>query len=171
MKHFGIDLSEGSDIENLTVPSGTAYPGLPSVGELFFRTDFNALVVYNGSAWSRVQTQQSIPVACSDETTALTTGLKVTFRMPYAMTLVSVKASLTTAQASGNIFTVDITSNGTSIFSTLLTIDNSETTSGTAVTPAVLSTTSLSADAEIKISITQAGTGGTGLKVYLIGVA
>ena len=36
---------------------------------------------------------QSIIVAASDETTALTTGTaKVTFRMPYAFTLTSVRA-------------------------------------------------------------------------------
>ena len=48
-------------------------------------------------------------LAASDESTALTTGTgKVTFRMPYAMTLTGVRCSLTTAQASGSIVTVDI---------------------------------------------------------------
>jgi hypothetical protein len=58
-----------------------------------------------------------IQVAASDETTALTTGTeKVTFRMPYAMTLTAVRASLSTAQASGSIFTVDINEGGTTIY-------------------------------------------------------
>lgn len=112
-----------------------------------------------------------IQLAASDETTALTTGTaKVTFRMPHAMTLTGVRASLTTAQASGSIFTVDINESGTSILSTKLTIDNTEKTSVTAATPAVISDSSLADDAEITIDIDQIGDGtATGLKITLIG--
>ena len=112
-----------------------------------------------------------IQLAASDETTALTTGTaKVTFRMPHAMTVTSVRASLTTAQASGSIFTVDINESGTSILSTKLTIDNTEKTSTTAATPAVISDTALADDAEITIDIDQIGNGtATGLKITLIG--
>lgn len=114
---------------------------------------------------------QSIVVAASDETTALATGTaKVTFRMPYAFTLTSVRASLTTAQSSGSIFTVDINEGGTSILSTKLTIDNTEKTSTTATTAAVISDTALADDAEITIDIDQIGDGtAKGLKVVLIG--
>lgn len=114
---------------------------------------------------------QMIPIACSDETTNLTTGTaKVTFRMPYAFTVTGVRASLTTAQPSGSIFTVDINEGGTSILSTKLTIDNTEKTSTTAATPAVISDASLADDAEITIDIDQVGDAGAkGLKVYLIG--
>lgn len=114
---------------------------------------------------------ESLIIAVSDETTALTVGTgKVTFRMPYAFTLTAVRASLTTAQASGSIFTVDINENGASILSTKLTIDNTEKTSATAATAPVLSDTSLADDAEITIDIDQIGNGSAaGLKVYLIG--
>lgn len=114
---------------------------------------------------------QSIIVAASDETTALTTGTaKVTFRMPYAFTLAAVRASLTTAQASGSIFTVDINEGGTTILSTKLTIDNTEKTSTTATTSAVISDTALADDTEITIDIDQVGNGtAKGLKVVLIG--
>ena len=110
-------------------------------------------------------------LAASDETTALTTGTsKVTFRMPYAMTLSAVRCSLTTAQTSGSIFTVDINEGGTTILSTKLTIDNTEKTSTTAATPAVISDTSLANDAEITIDIDQIGDGtAKGLKITLIG--
>jgi len=110
-------------------------------------------------------------VAASDETTALTAGLaKITFRMPRAVTLTTVRASLTTAQASGSIFTVDINEGGSSILSTKLTIDNTETTSTTAATPTVISDTALADDAEITIDIDQIGNGtAKGLKVMLIG--
>lgn len=115
--------------------------------------------------------RQCIAIACSDETTALTTGTgKVTFRMPYAFTVTSVKASLTTAQTSGNIFTVDINEGGTSILSTKITIDNNEETTATAATAAVVSDSALAADAEITIDIDQIGNGtAKGLKVYIIG--
>jgi hypothetical protein len=114
---------------------------------------------------------EAIQLAASDETTALTTGTgKVTFRMPFAMTLTAVRASLTTAQASGSIFTVDINESGTTILSTKLTIDNTEKTSTTAATPAVISDTALADDAEITIDIDQIGNGtATGLKITLIG--
>jgi hypothetical protein len=112
---------------------------------------------------------ESIIVACSNETTALTTGTKVTFRMPYAFTLSEVRASLTTAQASGSTFTVDIHESGTTVLSTKITIDNTEKTSETG-TPAVISDAALADDAEMKIDIDQVGDGtATGLKVTMIG--
>lgn len=114
---------------------------------------------------------ESIIVAASDETTALTAGTtKVTFRMPYAFTLTAVRASLTTAQASGSIFTVDINEGGATILSTKLTIDNTEKTSTTAATAPVLSDTALADDAEITVDIDQVGDGtAKGLKITLIG--
>jgi hypothetical protein len=122
----------------------------------------------NGT-WQALPTE--IQVAASDETTALTTGTaKVTFRMPYAMTVTAVRASLSTAQASGSIFTVDINEGGTTILSTKLTIDNTEKTSTTAATPAVVSDSALADDAEITIDIDQIGDGtAAGLKITIIG--
>lgn len=120
-----------------------------------------------------VPPSQSIVAACSDEITALTAGVgKVTFRNPYAsaFTITHVKASLTTAQATGSILTIDINEAGTTILSTKLTIDNTEKTSETAATAAVVSDASIAADAEITVDIDQVGDGtAKGLKVYLIG--
>lgn len=134
------------------------------------------IATFNGTSGKLVQdggkrTPLIIPIACSDETTALTTGTgKVTFRMPCAMTLTAVRASLTTAQASGSIFTVDINEAGTTILSTKLTIDNTEKTSTTAATAPVISDANLADDAEITIDIDQIGDGtAKGLKAYLIG--
>lgn len=114
---------------------------------------------------------EALVLAASDETTALTTGTsKMTFRMPYAFTVSAVRASLTTAQTSGSIFTVDINDGGTTILSTKLTIDNTEKTSTTAATPPVISNTALADDAEITIDIDQVGDGtAKGLKITLIG--
>jgi hypothetical protein len=113
--------------------------------------------------------KDTIVVAVSDETTAITTGTaKVTFRMPWAMTLTAVRASLTTASSSGTP-TVDINEAGSTILSTKLTIDANEKTSATAAVAAVISDTGLADDAEMTIDIDVAGTGAAGLKVYLIG--
>jgi hypothetical protein len=137
--------------------------------------DENVELLHNGSSWVTTSTAgnptESLIVACSDETTALTAGsLKVTFRMPYAFTVSAVRASLATAQTSGSIFTVDINESGTSILSTKLTIDNGEETSTTAATPAVISDSSLADDAKMSVDIDQIGDGtAKGLKVVLIG--
>jgi hypothetical protein len=117
-----------------------------------------------------ITTAKVFIVAASDESTALTTGTgKLTFRMPYAMTLTAVRASVNTAQGSGSILTVDINEGGTTVLSTKLTIDNSEETSTTAATAAVISDSSIADDAEITIDIDQVGTAPTGLKITLIG--
>ena len=114
-----------------------------------------------------------IQIACSDETTALTTGTaKVTFRMPYAFTLTGVRASVTTAPT-GSVLTVNIKESGSTILSTKITIDATEKTSTTAATPPVISDSSLADDAEITIDIDTVGStvAGAGLKVTLIGYA
>jgi hypothetical protein len=120
---------------------------------------------------TNVKLTESLIIACSDETTALTAGTsKTTLRMPYAFTVSAVRASLSTAQATGSIFTVDINEAGTSILSTKLTIDNTEKTSTTAATAAVISDSSIADDAEITVDIDQIGDGtAKGLKVCLIG--
>jgi hypothetical protein len=110
-----------------------------------------------------------IQAAVSDELTAITTGTaKLTFRMPYAMTLLAARASLSTASSSG-LPAIDINKNGASIFSTTITIDVSEKTSTTAATAAVITTTAFADDDEITVDIDAAGTGAKGLKIALIG--
>lgn len=113
-----------------------------------------------------------IGVACSDETTDLETGTAVvTFRVPAAMTLTGVRASVGTAPTGANLI-VDINEGGTSILSTKLSIDAGEKTSTTAATPAVISDTALADDAEITVDVDQVGStvAGAGLKVWLVGV-
>lgn len=108
-------------------------------------------------------------IVVGDETTNIATGTaKVTFRMPYALTLTAVRASLSTASSSG-LPGVDVKNGGVSVFSTVVTIDASAKTSVGATTPAVISGAALADNAEITIDITAAGTGAKGLKVTLIG--
>jgi hypothetical protein len=113
-----------------------------------------------------------IQLAVSDETTVLTTGTgKITFRMPYAMQLQEVRASLNVAGTTSGITTIDINESGSSILSTKLTIDLTEKTSTTSATPAVISDGSLADDAEITIDIDAISGGATekGLKILLKG--
>lgn len=112
-----------------------------------------------------------IGIACSDETTAIETGTaKATFRMPHALTLTGVRASVNGAPT-GSTIIVNVKEGGSTIFSTKVSIDASETTSTTAATPAVISDTALADDAVITVDIDQVGssTPGTGLKIWLIG--
>jgi len=122
-----------------------------------------------------LETIDSMPfeltVAVSDETTDLTTGTaKLTFRMPYAITLTEVRANVNTAPTGATIV-VDINESGTTVLSTKLSIDASEKTSTTAATAPVISDSALADDAEITIDIDQIGStiAGKGLKVTLIG--
>lgn len=114
---------------------------------------------------------KSFKVEVTDEVTNIGAGTaKRTFRMPYAMTLTAVRCELLVAQASGSIFTVDINESGNTILSTKLTIDNTETTSVTATTAAVISDTALADDAIMTIDVDQIGDGSAiGLKITLIG--
>jgi hypothetical protein len=144
-------------------------------GMTFWVEDENVFLAATSSSafdtFSSGNPTESFIIACSDESTALTTGTaKVTFRMPYAFTVTAVRASLATAQASGSIFTVDINEAGTTIISTKLTIDNTEKTSTTAATAPVISDSALADDAEMTVDIDQVGDGtAKGLKVVLIG--
>lgn len=156
--------------------SGTGLPSTTIVGQtLYIPLMYNSTTAkYENISQTGIVT--SIPVvitvACSDETTALTIGNgKVTFRMPYAMTVTEVRASLTGAGSTSGATTIDINEGGVSILSTKLTIDFGDTTSVGATTPAVISDSALADNSVITVDI-DGVTGGadeTGLKVYLIG--
>lgn len=120
---------------------------------------------------SSIKNTECICVPMSDETTALTTGTKVTIRMPYAFTITEVRASVTTAPTGGTLLGIDIKESGTTIFSTKPTFDASEKTTTTAATANVLSDTSLADDAEMTFIVDTVGStiAGAGLKAYLIG--
>ena len=125
--------------------------------------------VIAGLATTAQAKAEYLTIACSDESTAITTGTaKITFRMPYAMTLTAVRANVNTASSSG-VITIDINENGSSILGTKLTIDANEKTSTTASSSATISDSNLSDDAEITVDFDTAGTGAKGVKITLIG--
>ena len=138
-------------------------------------------VVAGLPAWAsagHVTQSRAMEIACSDEGTALTTAdnPKVTFRMPYALTLnqgeAGLRASLTGVGSTSGTTTVDVHMNGTTIMaSTKCTIDYGDDTSVGASAEPVITTLTLTDNAEITVEI-DAVTGGadeTGLKIQLIG--
>ena len=143
-------------------------------GQLWVKNDAPNTLWFTDDAGNDKQLDAAdIGVACSDETSALTASTstpKITFRMPHAMTLTEVRASLTT-DASGSGFTVDVHDNGTTVFGTKVTIDDAEGTSTTAATPAVIQDSALADDAKIEVFIDglDSSSAARGLKVWLIG--
>lgn len=118
----------------------------------------------------KTKIDEFLSFALSDETSNLTVGTLISFRMPFAMTLTDVRISVNDAPTVSSLI-VDVKEAGVSIFSTLLSIDATELTSVTAATPAVISDVNLADDALITISTTQVGSGNTGkgLKLTLKG--
>jgi len=112
-----------------------------------------------------------ITLAVTDEISNISTGTsKITFRMPIDMTLTDVRSSVNTAPVGSDI-QVDINIDGSSVLSTILSIDDGTETSVGSASPAVISNNSLTIDSEITIDIDQIGstTAGKGLKLILIG--
>lgn len=141
---------------------GRSTAGTGAVEEITLGTG----VVLDGTT---LRSDYAIGLACSDETTALTAGVKkVAFRMPFAATLLAVRASVTTA-STGSALVVDINEDDISVLSTKLSIDATEKTSVTAASLAVISDPALADDSEISVDIDQIGStvAGSGLKVWL----
>ena len=100
--------------------------------------------IYNYALNTKLN-RRFIVVQVVENTTDVATGDQgVNVPIPFAGTLVSVHAEVKTAGSSGSATTVDINKNGSSILSTKLTIDNTETGSDTAATAAVISDSTVS---------------------------
>lgn len=106
--------------------------------------------------------------AASDfNTTALTAQTSQAMEyLPAAFTVTGVRAYVRTAPT--GLLTIDINEAGSTILSTKLTIDSTEKTSGTAATAAVISDSSIAANAQITVDI-DSTTGGKGLVVCMQG--
>jgi hypothetical protein len=130
------------------------------------------VVTISNGEFVEVEQIEVLERAVSDETANLTIGTaKLTFRMPFAMTLSQVRLNVNTAPT-GSALQVNVKENGTTIFSTKPQIDASSKTSVGSGTPAVISDPALADDAEITVDIDQVGStvAGKGLKICLIGV-
>ena len=168
------DLADGSLTGTLVAAATTSARG--SV-ELATDGETAASVAVQGSDARLVSaTKVEIGIALSAETgdnTASSTVPKVSFRAPFAMTITSLRCSLTKS-ATGAVFIVDVHLSGTTVMTTnKLSVDASELTSTTAATAHTLTTTSVSDDALLELFIDQVGTTagntGEGVKVWIIG--
>ncbi len=112
---------------------------------------------------------ESLAYAASDETTALTCGVKLTWHMPYAFTLTDIKGSLTTVSCCG-VVTVDVHEGACSIMACCkVQFDACENTTETACCPPVITDATLADNAVMTIIVDAAGMCAAGLKVTLIG--
>jgi len=105
-------------------------------------------------------------IACSDETSNLTTGTaKVTFRAPFKMKVTAVRLNVNTSPAGAAVI-VNIKEAGNTLFSVKPQVDAGQLTSTSAPT---FSDTDLADNAEMTIDIDQVGssTAGKGLKVHI----
>lgn len=135
-------------------PGNSYYFGTDAGGSKGFYTFPSAATITNYATF-----------AMSDLTTTLTSGgNKNYWRPPYAIRIVSIKASVLTASSAGAI-TIDVEEGGTTIFSTALTIDASENDSSTAAAAAVISDTDIAANAEMTFDLDGAGANAAGLQV------
>ena len=88
--------------------------------------------------------------------TAIEDGVGGDFRCPQAMTILDVGAYVDTAPT-GSVETYDIEESGSTILSTLITIDATEKSSEDAATPPVVSDAAIAADAIITFNIDGVG--------------
>jgi len=152
-----------SGLPTVPAPADAAPAALAATAAIGTSTDY----AREDHAHQRDSDVLVIPVG--DESTALTTGTaKISFRMPFAATLLAVRASVNTAPTDSTLI-VDINEGGTSVLGTKLSIDATELTSTTAASAATITDSSLPDDALITIDIDQIGStiAGAGLKVSL----
>lgn len=107
-------------------------------------------------------------IALSDSLTELTTANGDSWDWPYNCTIDSIQIGVN-SPPTGSTLAVDIKQNGTTIFSTTITIDAGENTSVTAATDYTLSTTTLDWGDRMQAIASSVGAtfGGSGLKVYI----
>jgi hypothetical protein len=150
-----------------------SFAGTPLIGML--QTTDTGPEWYDAS-WVKILTEaknlQHFGWAIGDRTTDLTTGTtKEDDHMPCTFTVTGVRGSLSTVATGATLLTIDVNEAGTSILSTKLTFDASESTTTTAATPAVISDTTIANNAVITFDIDAVGstTTGKGAKVWLDG--
>ena len=153
MENFGLTIAEGSEITNLTVPSGTAFPANDNVGEMFYRTDEDVLYVRNNTEWEAVAMGVTVsPSSTVNLTTGYTTDVEVLSSDTIApdMTLESIK----TRAVAGNI-TLNFPTGGNGVVHIIATIDGTDRTItlGANVKFVTGTTTTLSASSVYLITI------------------
>ncbi len=113
--------------------------------------------------------RETIITRFGDSTTTICAGNgQYEFQLPYCFTLTDVYATVATASSCG-LPSIQIQQSALDILSTAITLDVSEKTSRTAVTPPVISDNTLDINGVITFDLDAVGTGVTGLVIYMIG--
>lgn len=160
----------------LTVPAWEFF--IPKQGHaLIYNLSDSRRYQYNGTVWEIFASggggsggggSGDLLMASSDMDTEITTGTDKSY-VPASRdgTIKGIKANLLVASSVGDI-AIDIKKNGTSILSTPLSIDATETSSLDAAVAAVISDDACLADDVYTVDITAAGSGAKGLIVTLL---
>lgn len=84
--------------KNIVVDSGSSFPGSPTAGQLFYRTDLNQAYSYNGSSWIQIDstagsgTVTSVDAGNGMTFTSITTTGSVTLGTPSNITSTSINS-------------------------------------------------------------------------------
>lgn len=161
-----------AEVDDWTVPVPLTMEGVLDAVAAALTSATNIDVTYDDAAGEidlDADTTDARPLeACIvpifDTAAVITSGTgKFSFRPPFAIDIYDVYADVDTAQATsgaGGILTVDMNVNGTSILSTKLTIDNTETTSTTGTAPVLTDDpVSVAAHAKVTFDVDQVGDG------------
>jgi hypothetical protein len=146
------EISLEDDIEVNSLSATSIFSGSTNIEDLFaVPSDIPSSYPYD------------LIVAASDEDTQLETGdTKVTFISPANFTLTGITASLTNTGSTATV--VDVNYNGSSVFSSPLTIPSGEIYSSTTT-----STSAITQFNKFTVDINDAGTDATGLKIMFLG--
>jgi len=74
MENFGLQIAEGSEITNLTIPTGTSFPANDNVGEMFYRTDEDKLYIRNNTGWGESGGSATVGTVSSVGSTVIPDG-------------------------------------------------------------------------------------------------
>ncbi len=159
----------GANAAGLNVGAHAGDPDTPVNGDLWYDSSAEELTARIDGVNVPLGLPEVLGYAISDETTALTTGAgKLTVIAPFAFTLTKVRAFVTTAPTDADL-EIDVNKNGTSVLSTVISIDATENDSDDSAAAAVISTASFADGDLIRFDIDQIGstTAGAGAKVWL----
>jgi hypothetical protein len=144
----------------------------PAEGWEFYVIDEDVKYLYDGSGWASQAppiVYETIVIDCVPEATVIGAGHLRTFHMPVDFTLTEVMAGVATPQATGTALLFDLQEAGVTVFSTKVTIDNTEDNSTTAA-PSAIADSALAKGAKMTVIADAVGDGtAKGLAIYLTG--
>ena len=167
------DISGESKVSALTDITGTDTSGW-GAGDFIPLMDSS-----DANNSKRIKMPAEIGIACSDETTALTTGntaadtQKASILIPRAMTVTEVKCSL--YKKSSSTVTIDVNYHATApesatrMLNAALSMATTALTASTTTFASSASSYSLAEDSFVTIDVDAAGTSAFGLKVWILG--